>query len=188
MKNEVIVGIIFSTNLSITSMVPIMASGIEAVSTERLEDVADFRQINAGLAGGGTQFCAPAAVSDWLMYFAHHGYPNLVEKGKDVFTQQVDLVKCMASADYMNTSLDNGTAPVQIMNGLEKYVASRGYKIKRLQYQGYRPCPAKNFAGASTPQLDWIKSSFAQKRGVVLNYGWYTYDEASNTFKRTSGH
>lgn len=166
------------------------ADGLPAACTLRIMDVADFKQSNpkAGFTNGGSEFCAPTSLSDWLMYYAAHGYPKLVEKGADPESTQIDLIKTLSTKDYLNTNPEIGTDPSQITKGLEKYVVDHGYKVKRLEYQGWRPCSGKYNMGVSTPKLEWLKSGCKEKSCTLINYGWYQYDESSDTYKRTGGH
>jgi hypothetical protein len=170
---------------------PALSEGpIPGTYVKRINDIADFKQNNpkANFAEGGKDFCAPTSLSDHLMWLANHGYPDLKPKGEDAEAAQIELIKSLASDEYMGTDPSIGTSPAQIMKGLKSYVAHCGYQVKSLKYQGFRPSPEEFSTGISTPELDWLKAGSIAPKSCWLNIGWYDWDEKTDTYTRVGGH
>jgi len=157
---------------------------------ERIDDIPDFKQNNplAGFAGGGEEFCASTSLSDHLMWLGQNGYPKLLpecENGADV---QISLIKKLAGKTYINTNAKVGTAPDEIMVGLQKYVTDCGYNVKTLNYQGFRPCADNFFSGMSRPRFSYLQAGAVAPRSCWLNIGWYKWDEDTDVYTRIGGH
>ncbi|HEY9753849.1 MAG TPA: hypothetical protein V6C97_01665 [Oculatellaceae cyanobacterium] len=166
------------------------ASEIPATNTKRIDEIVDFKQTNpkANFPGDGSDFCAPTALSDHLLWLGNHGYPKLVPAAADADATQISLIKTLASADFMGTDPATGTSPLQIMRALKKYVESCGYQVKSLSYEGFRPSAKPFETGVLTPDLSWLKSGSLAPKACLLNIGWYKWDEATDTYTRTGGH
>ena len=151
--------------------------------------IPDFLQTDreAGFAKSGSQFCAPAAVSNSLMWLADHGYPNLRLSG-NARTAQIAMIRKLSGPRFMKTSPSIGTAVAQVLAGVAAYVAAAGYKIRELKYEGWRPA-ARDMAASKYPNPGDIKAAVADDRKAVwLNVGWYSYDEDSGDYVRSGGH
>ena len=149
----------------------------------------DFLQTDpeAGLAKAGSQFCAPAAVSNSLMWLAANGYDDLRPAG-NAKAAQIRLIRKLAGRDYMNTSPSAGTDVMQVLNGVASYVDEAGYSIASLSYEGWRSAP-EEYAAGEHPDLDSIRESVVGDTSAVwLNVGWYVYDEDSGDYERRGGH
>ena len=147
------------------------------------------RDPRGGFENDGRDYCSPVAVSNSLVYLAHHGFPALLDDGDGV-QPQIDLINTLASADYFGTDPENGTSPGQILAGVRKYVEEKGYACERLEYEGWRSVGSHHASEvkASRTDLDWIKSGILDHKGVVwLNIGWYTRT-GDGEWKRTGGH
>ncbi|MEO0924657.1 MAG: hypothetical protein AAFY63_02155 [Cyanobacteria bacterium J06643_13] len=140
--------------------------------------IPDFTQteFKGSQNGNGQQFCAPVAISNSIMWLAG------MEKG------QVELIERLASANYMNTSLKNGTGTTGVLKGVDKIARELFGSYKRLEYQGWRKHPQRYLAKSRVPRLDWIKNGISDKSSVWLNVGWYQYDSLSDRYKRIGGH
>jgi hypothetical protein len=155
----------------------------------KASSIPDFLQTDreAGFAKAGSQFCAPTAVSNSLMWLAAHGYGELRPEG-GAKAAQIAMIKTLAGADYMKTSPSIGTDVAQVIKGVSAYIEDAGYTIEELAYEGWRPAPDENTT-SEVPSLDDIKTTIASERGAVwLNVGWYTYDEDDDTYERSGGH
>jgi hypothetical protein len=129
------------------------------------------------------------AVSNSLVYFAHHGFPALLSEGSGI-QSQIDLINTLASSDYFGTDPDNGTAPGAVLSGVQKYVEERGYSCSRLEYEGWRNVgrSRQSAVKAARPNLDWLKEGIQDANGAVwLNIGWYKQVD-QGVWKRTGGH
>jgi hypothetical protein len=137
----------------------------------------------------GRDFCCPVAVSNSLVYFAHHGFPALLPEGSGV-RAQINLINTLASSDYFGTDPDNGTAPGSVLSGVQKYVEEMGYSCSRLEYEGWRNVgrSRQSAVKAARPSLDWLKEGIGDANGAVwLNVGWYKRVDQGE-WKRTGGH
>jgi hypothetical protein len=147
----------------------------------------DFLQTDreAGFAKSGSQFCAPTAVSNSLMWLAANGYDDLRPSGANK-RAQIAMIRGLAEA--METSPTLGTDAAQLLSGVESYVTEAGYGIAELSYEGWRPVHADYEAG-DFPDLDDIRNTIAEEQSAVwLNVGWYTWDEESGDYLRIGGH
>lgn len=148
----------------------------------------DFLQTDpaAGFARSGTQYCAPTAVSNSLMWLAANGYDDLRPAG-GAKASQIRMIKTLAGADYMNTSPTSGTDAAQLLNGLSTYLEEHGY-TPSLRYDGWRRV-AEDYFVSEYPELEVIRELIAEESGAAwLNVGWYLYDEESGEYERRGGH
>jgi len=151
--------------------------------------IPDFLQTDpeAGFAKAGSQFCAPTAVSNALMWLADNGYEDLRPTGS-AKKAQIAMIKTLSGPGYMKTNPSMGTDVSQVLAGVETYVSEAGYTLAELSYAGWRPAPEDSVAG-EYPDLDAIKTAIADDQSAVwLNVGWYKYDEDSGDYRRTGGH
>lgn len=160
-----------------------------AVHRAKAAEVPDFLQTDreAGFAKAGSQFCAPTAVSNSLMWLAENGYEDLRPAG-GAKKAQIAMIKQLSGSDYMKTNPSIGTDVAQVLAGVEAYVTEAGYSISELTYEGWRPVPAESSSG-KYPNLDDIKATVADDQSAAwLNVGWYVYDEESEEYERVGGH
>ena len=149
----------------------------------------DFLQTDseAGFAKAGSQFCAPTAVSNSLMWLAANGYDELRPEGS-AKAAQIALIKKLAGRNYMNTSPSIGTDVTQVLNGIASYLDESGYTVSTLAYDGWRPAP-EEYASTEFPDVESIREFAADGTSAVwLNVGWYRYDEKSGDYTRRGGH
>lgn len=147
----------------------------------------DFLQTDreAGFANSGSQYCAPTAVSNSLMWLAANGYDELRPSGGSK-RAQIAMIRSLAKS--MSTSASIGTDVAQLIRGVESYVTEAGYTIEELSHEGWRQVAADYNAG-ELPDLDDIRNAIADEQSAVwLNVGWYTYDEDSGDYLRYGGH
>jgi C-terminal processing protease CtpA/Prc len=160
--------------------------------TDKIDSIPDLTQTDfeANFPAGGKEFCLHSAVTNSLMWLDSHGFPNLVDNTGDPLADQVKLAKLLASKTYMDTDPEEGTGTTNLIRGLKKYIADRGYQIESLQYQGWRPV-AEDVTRLTTSQIplfDQIKQGVLGNGAVWLNVGWYKYDASKDEYKRISGH
>jgi len=160
------------------------------VHTALVEQYPDVLQNDprAGFAGGGRTFCAPAAVSNSLVVFARNGFPRLLPDGMPGELGHFELVKTLASQEFTNTNLSDGTSAANVLWGVERYVHSRGYAPRALYYEGWRRHDARYSTGRQVPDLPTIKAEIAAGSAVWLNLGWYAYSAESGEYRRNGGH
>ncbi|MEL6440597.1 MAG: C39 family peptidase [Cyanobacteria bacterium J06621_8] len=147
-------------------------------TTNFVNQIPDFTQtdIKGIQNGNGQQFCAPVAVSNSIMWLANLKYG------------QAELIQKLASPNYMNTSLQNGTGTTGLLIGTDKIARELFGSYKRLEYQGWRKHSQRFSSKIKTPQLEWIKDGISRNSAVWLNIGWYEYDSFQDEYIRTGGH
>lgn len=136
--------------------------------------------------GNGSNFCAPTAVSNGLIYLTiGRGLEGLVEETDH--DGQVALIKELA--EHMETDPDQGTSPGQIINGVYSYVENLEYSVGSMEVAGWRPLGADNeeCSIAKKPNFAWLKKATQDPDTVVLlNVGWYKAEAGG--YRRYGGH
>lgn len=154
------------------------------VYLEKVKSCPDFCQTDqrfGEMPGGGVQLCAPAAVSNALVWLDGHGFPELLEAEKPAAREQADLIRVLSSGEYMQTDED-GTTPKQLMLGLEKYVQEAGYEVA-VEQKGWRSSYRRI---GKVPDETWMLRSCVGNSNVLINVGFYT--RKGEDFSRVSGH
>ncbi len=120
-------------------------------------------------------FCAPAAASNILKTF----HANQAHQGQ--------MIKLLASKEYMDTDPGKGTTTHNFMKGLAKYMEDhlRGYKD--IQYQGLGHYPEFH-TGVGVPDLGWITDGLGIKKGTWLGVTMFKHDSEKDQYNSVSGH
>lgn len=158
---------------------------------DRSGETPDFCQTDpaGGFPDKGGDFCGPVAVSNSLMYLAKNSFPKLLPAEKTEKEAQIELIHRLASKEYMDTVEKDGTSPPRLMAGVQRLAEDSGYKVIRLEQQGWKEATAQFPQGAEMPSLNWIKDGLSAKGGAVwLNVGWYKADAKTNEYRRIGGH
>jgi hypothetical protein len=140
------------------------------------------------LPGGGAAYCGPVSVSNWLMWLSSHGYEHLAPDAPTPKSRQIALVRTLATLKYMATSPVGGTGPVGLLRGLSRWVAHAGYRVTRLQYQGWRQHPRRFATGVAHPELGWLAEALEAKGAAWLHVGWYYRSRYQLGLRRRGGH
>lgn len=158
--------------------------------TERLNAIPDLVQTdpNAGFPYGGVHYCGPCAISNSLVWLGENGYEKLLPRAEGRLGIQVELTNMLASRKYMDTTLEWGTSPAAVLQGIAKYLKDCGYEYRQLSYQGWRRVPNRFNTGVRTPQPEWIKSGLQGDSAVWLNVGWYKFSREKKRYTRVGGH
>lgn len=162
---------------------------VTAGPAAKKEQTNTFWQLDseAGFDGDGSNFCAPVAVSNGLIYLAKaRGMTGLVD-GTDRYTQ-IALIKKLA--EHMETDPEIGTNPSKILYGLDEYVQSKGFSLDRLEIAGWRRIDAdhKGYLISGKPDMQWLRKAANDPDAVViLNNGWYR-DDGEGGYIRKGGH
>ena len=98
-----------------------------------INDIPDYTQtdVKGKKSGNGLQYCAPVSVSNSLVWLT---------KSKH---NQLELIHKLASKEYMNTSLINGTGTTGVLRGVDKISKQLFGKYKELKYEGWRQHPKR---------------------------------------------
>lgn len=176
---------------ALVAVLALQATPAAAQSSSKADATPDFCQTDkqGKFHDGGRMFCGPVATSNSLLCLAEQGYPQLLDGRESNKQSQIELIRTLASSDYMGTARRNGTGPRRLMEGMHKYVTQRGYEFERLEFRGWIPVPRQYNPDKSRATREAIAQAMAHPRGVaVANIGWYTHDEATDTYTRHGGH
>jgi hypothetical protein len=179
----------FAVGFALLLPIVVVGSALNFESTAgKVERTPGFWQQDkeAGFVDGGSNYCAPTAISNGLIYLAQtRGMPELAPGA--THADQIALIKDLA-AD-MDTDPKNGTNPDKILTGLRRYVQGKGLRMNRLEVATWRKLSAANRAcwvGAK-PNLEWMRQAAIDPDCVeVFNVGWYRQEEGG--YSRHSGH
>lgn len=133
----------------------------------------------------GKAWCGPVSVSNVLIYLARRHFQMLILPMGSLskLASQVKLVETLAK--YMKTNSRYGTDPIDMMEGLEKYVRERGYKTK-IKWKGR--FDGGSFHQGNKPDVDWIMRGAISTSNTILNIGGYKYNSKKFEYKRGEGH
>lgn len=126
--------------------------------------------------------CGPYAAANAILYLSQSGYPNLNRHSNP--TSLANEIRTYIDTD-MTTGSQTGTTSDKFCKGLEHFIKDKGYKCKRIEYQGVRPVDNK-YKTSSLPDNDKIQSEISKGNIVLLNLGVYKKD--SSTYERQYGH
>ena len=174
-----------------TSFAEIQLQARFGATARKAAETPHFWQLDprGGFANGGRDYCGPVAISDSLVYLAHHGFPELLPDGAGD-QAQIALINTLASPHYLGTDPDRGTGSGSVLKGIEKYVVAHGYQCTTMEYEGMYELGRREreFIIADRPDLNWMKRGILDPRGAVwLGIGWYT-QTGEVRWKRTGGH
>ena len=156
----------------------------EAVMREGMPDVCQVDSRVEALVEDGSNMCGPAAASNALMWLAANGYPELLSRDESEEQSQAALIAELASPALMDTDLASGTSPREVVIGLERFFAQRGYDVI-VETMGWRSSARRV---GRVPQVNWMLKSTEGVSSLVLNIGWYEYLDDSRTYQRIGGH
>jgi hypothetical protein len=154
-------------------------------------DTPDFCQTDpAGkFAGNGGYYCGPVAAANSLMCLAKCGFPKLRPAGATDQESEIQMIRRLAGKEFMNTDGKRSTSPPRLMAGVKKIVEQAGYRITRLEQQGWKEQTKEFPATVEVPSVEWIKQGLACKGGaVMLNVGWYKFAVKTGEYQRIGGH
>jgi hypothetical protein len=168
-----------------------VAAGPPPASLDRAKDTPDFCQTDpAGkFPGSGGYYCGPVAAANALMQLATSGFPKLRPPAATGKESQILMIHQLAGKEFMNTVGKRGTSPPRLMAGVGKFVEQAGYRITRLEQQGWKERTKQFPVNVEVPSLAWIKQGLATTGGaVMLNVGWYKFNAERTEYERLGGH
>ena len=156
-----------------------LCTNLAAAGSRRLHhEIPDFTQtqVRGAEFGNGHQFCAPAAVSNSLIWLGRRK------------VDQLELVTMLASDGYMNTSVKNGTGTSGVLRGVDRYANEKLGGYRTLSYQGWRRHPKRFSTRIRVPTLKFIQRGVARRSAAWLNVGWYRANRKTGEYQRIGGH
>jgi len=164
--------------------------------TGRMSAIPGYRQNDpafGGLPGAeeddpGSMYCAPAAVSNSLMWLDDNGFEDIVkEDSEDRKFDQFRLILELSKPDYLNTNVKLGTSHANILEGLERFLNERGYLYEELGHQGWMPVPEEYNRG-DLVSLDWMKEGLRGCGSVWFSAGFYEYFPEFDIYRLKRSH
>ena len=133
--------------------------------------------------------CGPVAVANIVVYLTKNGHQMLVEPQGGLLENEAlnrlieKLASCMQTGSISDA--DPGTTPQNLIDGLEKYVVERGYRLPTKVWKGWGA--GEVLASSEAPEMILIAEGTYGDKNSLLHLGWYL-DEKTGTYKRYSGH
>jgi hypothetical protein len=133
---------------------------------------------------GGRSSCGPTSFANVLIAMDRRGFDDLVDGDVHCKATQRTLLDQLLAKGYLAIN-KSGLGPTTAMRGIERFVRQRGYRA-RLQWQGWRR--GGPYATAGAVDADWLRRGVIGPSNVVINVGWYRYDEDDDLYTRIGGH
>jgi hypothetical protein len=183
---RIAVALIFTVCL-VMARSPDQATSGPAACTEKVALMPDLCQTDEAFratAYGGRSSCGPTSFANVLIAMDRRGFDNLVAGDVGSKETQRALIERLLARGYLRVN-KNGIGPYTAMKGIERFVRERGYDA-RLEWQGWRY--GGQFTTASTVDTDWLRKGVMGRSNVVINVGWYRYDQDEDLYSRIGGH
>ncbi len=152
--------------------------------TDRMPDLCQTDAAFRSLPYQGRYSCGPTAVANVLLALDRQGYGNLVAGDVGSKEAQRALLEALSAEGYLHTTR-RGIGPIGIMRGIERFVGDRGYRAT-LEWKGWRR--GREFSTGRCVDPRWLRDGVTGDSNVVLNVGWYRYDEEKDLYLRVGGH
>jgi hypothetical protein len=150
-----------------------------------------LNQINPKFPGDGSMFCAPTSTTMEFSYLVKQGFTRLLPPDDNRHASYIDLIETLGSADFMDTTGRNGTRTLSLIQGVQKYVQSKGYVVKAINYSGVnggKLKPPINVISHALPDFEQLRIAVNKRHSIVLmNVGYYRQDDQT-VYHRSSGH
>jgi len=140
-------------------------SDLEVPEGQRVfREIPDFAQNNTAYSEqyNPMTLCAPVAVANSLTWLG-------VSLGEG---SEVEMVRALASREFMRTHHGLGTSPEKLMKGLTDYLSEAGVAIDRLRYRGWREV-SEQYRDTEALNLQWLLQGIGPGQAVWLNLGWH---------------
>jgi hypothetical protein len=116
------------------------------------------------------QTCLPTSTANLILWFGHHGYPNLIASGTTEDERDLHTVhRIMAATD---ARFDLGTPMDAVTMGIEKYIRSCGYECDA-EYRGL------DGKGPAFSQ-DWLEENNGANKGFILFLAYCHWDSQAH--------
>ncbi len=189
MSVRVAVAMIFTACLTATAPAddPQGSAAVPATCTEKVALMPDLCQTDEAFRAtpyGGRSSCCPTSFANVLIAMDQRGFDDLVAGDVRSEEAQRTLIEQLLAKGYLHVN-KSGIGPITAMKGIERFVRERGYDA-RLEWQGWRR--GGQFATANVVDTDWLRKGVMGQSNVVINVGWYRYNEDEDLYTRIGGH
>jgi hypothetical protein len=115
--------------------------------------------------------CLPTSTANLVIWFGHHGYPNLILSGDTDDDRNLHVVHRMM--ENVHANFDEGTWMRAVPTGIKQYINDAGYDCD-IEYRGI---------GSDNPfSADWLNENDDPKKGFILILNYCHHDESSDTY------
>ena len=189
MSIRVAVALIFTAWLAATALAddPRQSTPMPAACTEKVALMPDLCQTDEAFRAtpyGGRSSCCPTSFANVLIAMDRRGFDNLVAGDVCSRRSQRVLIEQLLARGHLPVN-QSGIGPCAAMQGIERFVRERGYDA-RLEWQGWRH--GGTYATRGTVDTDWLRQGVIGTSNVVINIGWYRYDQDEDLYARIGGH
>ena len=189
MSIRVAVALIFTACLAGTARADELhqSTPMPASCTEKVALMPDLCQTDEAFRAtpyGGRSSCCPTSFANVLIAMDRRGFDNLVAGDVRSEEAQRTLIEQLLARGHLHVN-KSGIGPWAAMKGIERFVRERGYDA-RLEWQGWRY--GGQFATANVVDTDWLRQGVIGESNVVINVGWYRYDQDDDRYARIGGH
>jgi len=140
-----------------------LLAGLPVFASEK-EGMPDLAQID--------QTCLPTSAANLMIWFGHHGYPNLILPGDSDEARANHTIHALM-ADT-GARYDVGTEMEEVTRGLQAYIHRAGYGCE-IEYRG--------LDGRRAPfAQSWLQQNDDPNKGFVLLLTYCRYDQRSDSF------
>jgi hypothetical protein len=139
---------------------------LQAVEKEGMPDLAQVEQT-----------CLPTSTANLIIWFGHHGYPQLILGGETPDERNLHTVhRIMTDTD---ARFDWGTRMDTVTTGIEKYIRDAGYNCN-VEYRGL-------WGSGEAFNRDWLVQNDDPNKGFILLLSYCRFDPASQAFRNALG-
>ena len=157
---------------------------------DHIDSIPDYYQRDPDFGGfpdNGAVYCGPTAASNALFWLARNGHSAIMKFGDNPKKDQHDLITRLASSEFINTS-SGGSNPESVCHGIQEYLKYCGYNDAKIHFFGWRQVSSEYKADSDFPDFIRARKAIVENEAVLLNIGWYDFNERHNTYRRTGGH
>lgn len=181
----------------VLSVTVVLGLGSLTATAQTYVGMPDLKQQGFGFAlpKQGYAYCGPTAVANVLLWmddhrmrerYRSHASPLRVANRERTFEVDAAGRLIRRLGEYMNTDVDNGTPPAQLLSGLNRYLQENGHRDCAVSYHGIRPVKRGDKRVKGPPSLRELYRTVKQGSFAVLNLGWYK--EINGRLVRIGGH
>lgn len=130
------------------------------------------------LRAHGEYACVPVSVSNIIIWLAKNYFQMLVPPQGKLTNLEAHFNLAEKLAKYMKMD-SKGTEWRDLIDGLEKYIKDRGYRVN-IKQQGV--------INNDIPESEWLMRGLIGTSNTVLSIGWYKHDIKQDKYKLIQSH
>lgn len=183
--------------VAVIAMTVLLGASPKTALAQTYVGMPDLKQQGFGfvLPKRGYAYCGPTAVANVLLWMNDHrmqeryqpnAAPLQVANRERTFEVEEAGRLIRRLGEYMETDIDNGTPPAQLVRGLNRYLKDNGHQHAAVSYHGIRPVLVGDKRVKGPPSISELGQTLKDGGYAVLNLGWYKEDKGR--LLRVGGH